>query len=210
MLSPRGRARPARAWARPAAAGAAGLRRVDGRQDPRRDGRASIASERGPFARHAGVAPILASSGRRQPTDSITAATASLDVGRAPLAACRPPLGIPDQQLPQRAERPQAAGHPPQGIEGLLGEHERAGVGARIAEAADHNEAAPTLTVTHRTRSAPRTVLRSPRAASANPLTAEQSAPRRGGGGTRPNRDQGAGSGTLPISFPAEAICAYA
>ena len=80
--------------------------------------------------------------------------------GRAPQKAAKASVGlprgrdrrlaVPDHGLGQGAELGQAAAHPPEDVGGLLGEDQRAGAGARVAQGAGDHPAAAGLAVADR------------------------------------------------------------
>jgi len=65
--------------------------------------------------------------------------------GRAAAARVQSALAVPDQRLRQTAELDQTVADPVQQVGRLLREDERAGAGARVGQAADHDVAAPRL-----------------------------------------------------------------
>ena len=71
-------------------------------------------------------------------------------LGRAPAAGVQAGLAVPDQRLRQRAERPQAAPDAEQQLRRLLGEDQRAGAGARVAQARDDDPALAGLAMADR------------------------------------------------------------
>src|SRR5712691_6056262 len=72
--------------------------------------------------------------------------------GRASAVAVDAGLAIPDQRLRQGAQRPQAASDPPEQIRCLLGEHQRAGARARVAQAPNHHPGTALLEMPDRDR----------------------------------------------------------
>lgn len=62
-------------------------------------------------------------------------------VCRPAVGGVQPRLAIPDQRLRQRAQRPQTATDAGQQVRGLLGEEQRAGASAQVAQARDHDPA---------------------------------------------------------------------
>jgi hypothetical protein len=69
-------------------------------------------------------------------------------VAGAPAVAVDASLTIPDQQLRQRAQRPQTATDPGEQIGRLLAEDQGASTGARVAQARDDDPALPGVPVT--------------------------------------------------------------
>jgi hypothetical protein len=68
----------------------------------------------------------------------------------AAVAGVQAGLAVPDQRLRQRAQRPQAAPDPEQQLRDLLGEDQRAGTGARVAQARDDDPRPPGLALADR------------------------------------------------------------
>src|SRR4051794_27984388 len=78
------------------------------------------------------------------PADPQLPAERSELLARAPVVAVDAGLAVPDQRVGQAAELPQAATDTGQQVELLLGEHQRAGAGTRVAKARhDHPRRAP-------------------------------------------------------------------
>src|SRR5688572_20466028 len=84
-----------------------------------------------------------------QPT-AIWAAEAGKSVGRLAAAGVDRALAVPDQRLGQRTETGQAARHAKRDVLPLLGEDQRAGERARVAELGGHDPAAAALAVADR------------------------------------------------------------
>ena len=84
------------------------------------------------------------------PADPQLAAERGELLGRAAVVGVDAGLAIPDQRLRQPAELPEAAPDPGQQIRRLLGEDQRAGAGARVAQARDDDIALARLAVADR------------------------------------------------------------
>src|SRR5215207_5456390 len=84
------------------------------------------------------------------PVDAQLAAERGELLARAAAVAVDAGLTVPDQRLRQRPTRPQTARDPRQQIRRLFSEDQRAGTGAGVAQARDHDPCPPGLTVPDR------------------------------------------------------------
>ena len=90
--------------------------------------------------------------GAEEPVDLQLAAERGERLARATVVGVDARLAIPNEQLGQRAERPEAAADAEEEVLGLLREDQGASASARVAEAGDDDEALAGLTVADRDR----------------------------------------------------------